>query len=438
MRVTNKMLANNYLSDMQTNLGKMRQLQQQMSSGKNFSKPSDDPFNVSRSMQMHTQIDANKQYNKNITNVINWLDTTDTALGQLGNVFQSIREKMVSAGNAAYGSDERLKIKDEINQRIGQISQVLNTSFDGEYIFGGTKGASKPVNAELDSAQNNRLIYTSSGGKELKKLPNVTSETVTPKNWSGKKITFNIDGKDVEITLDAFTDKSSVDDVVNSINKKISESETGTPPEKLLRGKIIAEKSADGKKISFFTQNNDKVAISATDIDAAEFNSKNQEFPSMQMNMISGSRETELSQGVIIKYNVSAVDVVNYGNSDKDNIMGLMQRILNHLEGKDDNGNTDAEAGTKALTNQDLVDIDAAMSQILKFRSEVGAKQKRMEGAKEQNEQSNLDMTDILSKTEDIDITEKTMEYAVMQTVYLASLQTSAKVLQPTLMDYMR
>lgn len=61
-----------------------------------------------------------------------------------------------------------------------------------------------------------------------------------------------------------------------------------------------------------------------------------------------------------------------------------------------------------------------------------------MESAKDRNEEENFNMTEILSNTEDIDITEKTMQYATMQTVYMASLQTSAKVLQPTLMDYLR
>jgi len=60
-----------------------------------------------------------------------------------------------------------------------------------------------------------------------------------------------------------------------------------------------------------------------------------------------------------------------------------------------------------------------------------------MDSAQEKNEDSNFNMTEILSKNEDIDITEKTMEFAVMQTVYMASLQTSAKVIQPSLLDYL-
>lgn len=60
-----------------------------------------------------------------------------------------------------------------------------------------------------------------------------------------------------------------------------------------------------------------------------------------------------------------------------------------------------------------------------------------MESALARNEDQNTNMTEVLTSTEDIDITEKAMEYATMQTVYTASLQTSAKVLQPSLLDYL-
>ena len=77
--------------------------------------------------------------------------------------------------------------------------------------------------------------------------------------------------------------------------------------------------------------------------------------------------------------------------------------------------------------NQDYLKIYARNAEIM---------QNRMESAMETNEDQNYNMTDILSSSEDIDFTEKTMEYAVMQTVYTASLQTSSKVLMNTIMDY--
>jgi flagellar hook-associated protein 3 FlgL len=61
-----------------------------------------------------------------------------------------------------------------------------------------------------------------------------------------------------------------------------------------------------------------------------------------------------------------------------------------------------------------------------------------MTAAQNQNTDSNTNMTDVLSKTKNVDITKVIMEYATAQTVYLASLQTSAKIIEPTLMDYIR
>lgn len=524
MRVTNKMLSDNYLNDMRTNLNNMQTLQQQLSTGKNFTKPSDDPFNVARTMQMQTAINVNTQYNKNITDAGRWLDTTDTALGQLGNVFQTIREKLVSAGNAAYGSDEREKIKDVINQSISQVSTILNTNFGGEYIFGGTKGDTKPTNAVQDYVvnksdsvggdisikgtpdssiaentnyritvtgidtngnvtgakcetttdgktwtekspaptvtsnsftvdglnmkidpnlntaandtytfsltKNTKLIYTDDDGNELKNLPEVVSKVVDPTQWSGKTISFNVNGaaSDESINLDTFTPPTStIDDVVSNINTKIKGNTS-------LSGKVMAEKTSDGE-VKLLTLTNDIVNIKSMPPDTTL---EKKQIPNIQMDAINSKRKTEISQGVLSEYNASAVDVVKYGSSEKDDIRNLLSRIVNNLDGKDDTGVINADTATKILTNDDLTDVDNAVKQILKVRSQVGSKGNAMDSAEKQNEQGNADMTKILSKTEDIDITQKVMEFATMQTVYMAALQTSSKVLQPTLMDYLR
>lgn len=446
MRVTNKMLSNNFLSDMNRNLQNLQTLQKQMTSGKNFAKPSDDPFNVARSMQMHTSIGANKQYNKNITNTINWMDTTDTSLGQLGNVFQAIREKLVSAGNAAYGSDERNKIKDEINQRIGQISQILNTSFDGEYIFGGTRATSKPVDAITDSKVGSITKVTTGGdatvagtfygsGKVTFKIEAAAVDTSTPPKVTKVNVLKSTDGGTTYNPVSTSIAKSDgTFDIGNGLTFTIP-ADAGnkvdtTTPTNTTAYTFNCESSGNTKLVY--------LKADGTELDPNSTDPASQD--AIQFGMVKSNRQTEISQGVLVKYNVSAENVISYTKKDgsKDDIRNLLQRIVNHLDGKDDTGNALDPDAVKNLTNQDLKDIDDAMSQILKTRSEVGAMQNRMDSAKDQNEQSNYDMTDILSKTEDIDITEKTMEFAVMQTVYLASLQTSAKVLQPTLMDYMR
>ena len=129
MRITNKMMSNNYLRDMNNNLKNLDKINDQMASGKLISRPSDNPFKVARSMQLTTDINANKQYNDNIKDATNWLDSTDQALYQATNVMQRVRELMVSSGNAAYGSNENKAISDEIKERVSELAQIIKYKF---------------------------------------------------------------------------------------------------------------------------------------------------------------------------------------------------------------------------------------------------------------------------------------------------------------------
>ncbi|APC41178.1 flagellar hook-associated protein 3 [Clostridium estertheticum] len=326
MRITNKMLSNNFLRDMKTNLNNLSTIQTQMATGKQIRKASDDPSKASKIMQIYSDIDANKQYNDNISNTSNWLDVTDTALDHVGKVATRIQELLVSVGNAGYGDNQRTAVKDEINQRVSELSEILNTSFDGKYIFGGTRGTDKPTAAAV-----------------------VTGATGTT----------NKDNTTLSLTADSAT----VTDVANS-----------------------------------------KAKLSV-----------------------------EISQGVTMDYNVTASDVVDFGGEKS--LTSLLANITGNLDaGKNV---ADTTAAVNELTTTDLKGIQNFMTNVLKLRSQVGAKQNRMDSALARNVDQNTNMTEILSTTEDIDITEKSMEYATMQTVYTAALQTSAKVLQPSLLDYL-
>lgn len=535
MRVTNKMLSDNYLNDMQTNLNNLRKIQQQITTQSNFSRPSDAPFDVSISMQMQSAINANTQYGKNITNTKNWMESTDTALGQIGDIYKKIRDDLIKAGGAPYRSDDMEKLKDEINQYISSISEILNSNSQGAFIFGGTKSSSKPVSVQnnyivtksnadggdinvseatnstlssdtmyritvnsVDSSgnvtnitcerssdggknwpnvnsnlavtsnsitlpdgfttikfnpslntnnttkdtyvfslvKNTQLTYNSSDNQAVQSLPAVISSgNFNKDNWAGKDITFNVNGssKDSKITLDfSNTPSTTIDDVVKNINDKITANSD-------LKGKVFVQKTSDNK-IRFDTLTNDIVFLkdsTVSDLPVLLANPKKQ-LPNIQLSQIDSTRQTEISQGVLVKYNVSASDVINYGNGNKDNIMDLFKRIINNLDGKDDAGIENNDAARKSLANEDLADLDKAITQILKVRSDVGSVENRMTAAQNQNTDSNTNMTDVLSKTKNIDITKVIMEYATAQTVYLASLQTSAKIIEPTLMDYIR
>lgn len=580
MRVTNKMLSNNFLRDMNTNINNLKKLQEQMTSGKEIRKPSDDPFKVARAMQLHTDINTNKQYNENISDNINWLDTTDTALGQAGEVLQRVRELMVSAGNAGYSASERKAIKDEINEKIGEFSQVMNTSFDGKYIFAGSRGSVKPVEVvsnktaqvgaitkltnttvqggtaavngsfvgAVDTLYNvkvtgitavptagtvSSITCTSSTDGGVTWNPVATGPTAPPVPGSftlgtsgltytigssinnkiaaagtppvlADEFTFSATAQNTMATSSAVTNTNALGaigiisgkpltvgttnfqaridsvDVAPNAGKVLGMSystdggttwipatgdasdpitytfanmgsvppvDTGvkfTVPTNANNGmgdvlNFTTKVSATGgnSKLVYFSGDSTKPELAITGV--SSINNNYTEYAN-----ISTKLKTEISQGVTLEYNVGANEILQFSAKQTDgtfkdyDLRELFKEITNHLDGNSDDGTVTDPTATSKVTGTDLQGITDTINNLLKIRSEVGAKQNRMESAKDKNVEQNFNMTEILSHTEDIDITEKTMEYATMQTVYMASLQTSAKVLQPTLMDYLR
>lgn len=292
MRITNRALVKGYLSDLNTNLQNMRKLQEQLSSGREIRRPSDDPFRVARTMELSTGISLNERYQKNIDEGIGWLETSEIALGQMGDVIQRIRELTVQGGNGSYNEAQRNPIKLEIEQLKEQLIQIGNTAYEGRYIFGGDKTTNPPFIKE-----NGEIKYIGSENNLLR----------------------------------------------------------------------------------------------------------------------------EFSQGVTMGIGVSGNSFNNLFVS-KDNVV---DKIINKLN------NNESPDGI-------LGELDSAFDGILNLRAEVGAKSQRLKAMKEKNDEETFNMTELLSKTADIDIAEKVMQYKVMESVYTASLQTGAKILQPSLLDFLR
>ena len=96
------------------------------------------------------------------------------------------------------------------------------------------------------------------------------------------------------------------------------------------------------------------------------------------------------------------------------------------------------EGDVEKLSNEYLDDMEKHIDNVVRVRTQIGAINNRLEAAKERNEAENLNLKAVLSEKEDIDIAEKYMEYSVMATVYQASLSVGAKILQPSILDYLR
>ncbi|MEK4023900.1 flagellar hook-associated protein FlgL [Mammaliicoccus sciuri] len=148
MRVTQSMLSNNMLRNLSSSYNKMGILQEQLNTGKKVNRPSDDPVVVMKSLGYGMTVDKVAQYQKNLGEVNNWLDSSDDALDGVGQVLHRAKELATNAANTgAMTPEDRDKIKIEMKQLREQLQDLANTKVGDKYIFSGT-ATDKPLYGE--------------------------------------------------------------------------------------------------------------------------------------------------------------------------------------------------------------------------------------------------------------------------------------------------
>lgn len=135
MRVTSNNMMNSYLKDVQKNLQGMNKINNQISTGNQVNKVSDDPLKAVKIMNLNNEISDIERYNSNVDEVNGWLDMTDNALDKVGTLSSEIKTLLTSI-SGTFSKDEMKAVSSEVNEKIKQIGEAFNTSYGGKYIFG--------------------------------------------------------------------------------------------------------------------------------------------------------------------------------------------------------------------------------------------------------------------------------------------------------------
>ncbi|MNO51902.1 Flagellin [compost metagenome] len=296
LRVTSNMMSNQVLRNLNRNLNKMSEQQNQLSTGRKINKPSDDPVGVTYALRYRSELSANDQYSRNVDTALGWLDTTDSVMSQSEDVMNRLKELAVQASTGTNPQSALDSISSEFQELKKQLSDLGNTQINGKFIFNGQTYNIKPYDANDPSS-----AETDSGAVEY---------TV------GQGVTFQINTSG----NDFFGEKNGTDNVFNIIDRMLT-------------------------------------AMSTSD------------FPNI-------SKEVE--------------------------------------------------------------NIDKRLNKMVSVHSETGARTNRVELMQSRLENENLGLTELQSKTEDADIAELMIKSNVSSNIYQASLSAGAKIITPTLVDFLK
>ncbi len=144
MRITTLMTSRATLADLNEDLGRVTQLQRKLSSGKEITRPSDDPYGASRAMSLHGEIEGLQQYQRNVDDGTGWLTTSDTALAQISDAVQRVRELVLQGATDSASPAARAAAAQEIDQLTESIKQEADARYGNRFVFSGTATDTAP------------------------------------------------------------------------------------------------------------------------------------------------------------------------------------------------------------------------------------------------------------------------------------------------------
>jgi flagellar hook-associated protein 3 FlgL len=386
-RITYGMINANVQRGIQANAQRVDQSMTQLSTGKSIRRPSDDPVGASMALQLRTQLSKNDQYFRNMEDGLGWLSTTETSMGTGNGALQRARELAIQGANDTYGAKERAYQRNEVRGVLEEIVSIANTNFKGDYIFSGTQTQVPPFSLEKGTDLVRNVL--DANGRALAAVPATlqlfdVSRTDSTTASGNPAATLVVPGS---LAVPGLTE--GTDYVVDYTAGTIS---FQTP---------AAQALAAGVGISMSFER-----VRRTELD------------------LSGTVQREVQQDTITQINVNADQA--FGTEAQGTafsaIIGLMQGL--HV-------NSGAEI------RDSLQPLDDSLSRFLSAQTLAGSRTNKLQFTESQNRDDKVVLTAESSRIEDVDFAQVISEFQNRQQVYQASIQVGAKIIQPTLSDYL-
>ncbi len=138
MRITNKIMQNNAIS----NLNKLKVLQDnlntQMTTNSKITRPSDDPVVAIRALRLRTDLtEITQYYEKNIPDAKSWLSVTENALSNTTDILTEMYLNCESSANGYLEAEDRMKILENLIALRDEVYASGDADYAGRNIFTG-------------------------------------------------------------------------------------------------------------------------------------------------------------------------------------------------------------------------------------------------------------------------------------------------------------
>ena len=174
----------------------------ELSSGVRVTQLSDDPVAVANNVGLSSTISRLDSFVKSSTAEQSLLQVADNALGEVVSQVSKTISLAVSAGNSTMSATDIASVQTQVSSLRDSILSLGNTSYQGQYIFAGSKGSTTPFTL---NSSTNPATATYNGDT-------VTNTMETP---DGQSVAINVPGSSV------FTSSSA--NLLSTLNQLVSD-----------------------------------------------------------------------------------------------------------------------------------------------------------------------------------------------------------------------
>jgi flagellar hook-associated protein 3 FlgL len=428
------MMTNNILTNVNRNRKTMSIYEQQMSSGKKIQKASENPIIASRALKFRTTISQISQYKTNTEDAMSWLEVTEQSISNTTDILKRVRDLSVQGASDTLTTMNRDSIISELIELKEQLVNEGNVSYAGRYMFTGYQTDSSLV---FNEPSTDTYAITESFSKDdIETVKRVYDGEI----HETKRVRLGyseLDGTGLasaELTGAGFT----------IVNKNSSDLDAYDVP--------------DASNTVHFIQDTGELVFNTAEADALaagfDFNLTYQ-----KSNFIKGDikpdhyfEASNTTTGDVFSPDNEAMNYqVSYSQTLQVNEMGHdiiskdlvrdLEEIINHVRNIENDDSLEdtlkediiGESFTKLIGK-----MDTHIQNNLNITAKIGGKINRLELTVDRLSSDELNFTDLMSENENVDMAEVLIQFSSMEVVYNASLSASAKIIQPTLLDFIR
>lgn len=158
-RVSNLMLAERMLRNIQKDLSDLAKTHEQFSSGRIFSKPSENPFGFMTSLRVREMLTAQHRYAATIEGGISNLEFSESLLSSVNGIIQRSQEMAILASNSPMSDTAASSLAEELRQLLDEVMSLANSQNGGRYVFAGTRTDKKPFEFGVDNLGQQYVVY---------------------------------------------------------------------------------------------------------------------------------------------------------------------------------------------------------------------------------------------------------------------------------------